>query len=115
MSTSIILHNVTHSISHFFFHNFQVFDRICLPVSDEILAAVTGLLQPIPLEEWLADLETAWMLLIICGGMAFGFGFVYMVLMRCCAGPLVWFLAFISFILVGFFAYFLYGKADEYA
>jgi len=59
--------------------------------------------------------ETAWALLIICAGLAFAFGFCYMVLMRCCAGPLVWMIILLYFVLVAFFAKFLYDQADRYA
>ena len=60
--------------------------------------------------QYLSDLYTAWKVLLIAVALSFGFAFVYMLFLRCCAKVLVWITFFAFIILLVLFGYLFYDK-----
>lgn len=69
--------------------------------------------------DYVSDLYQVWYVMLICVGVAFVVGFIYMFLLKCCAGIIMFFSLAAIFLLIGglgVWAYFTkdnYDKADD--
>lgn len=64
--------------------------------------------------DYVTDLYKVWVVEAICVGVAFGWGFIFMILIRCCAGVIVWLsIFFIEACLAGG-GYWAYITKDKY-
>lgn len=60
------------------------------------------------------DLVNCWQVMLICVGAAFILGMLYMVIMRCCVGIIVWFTIFGVLAALGGGGYWVYKTKDNY-
>jgi solute carrier family 44 (choline transporter-like protein), member 2/4/5 len=91
-------------------------NRFCLPDSDGIKQALLAKIADGDLGKYMGDLATCWWVFLVLGGIAAVLGFVYLVLLRWFAKPLI----YISFVLIfvllvggGFYVYFLASRYME--
>lgn len=62
----------------------------------------------------MADLYTVWWVLLVCAGLSFLLGFVYMCFIKCCAKILVWITVFLGFFILLGMGLFLYFTSTQY-
>jgi choline transporter-like protein 2/4/5 len=68
----------------------MVLDKICMPTDVTLLSNVQGGLSFSNTDAYIGDLTRAYDIVWACIGIALVLGFIYMLLLRWCAGPLVW-------------------------
>lgn len=66
------------------------------------------------LSDYITDLINAWEVMLICLGAAFILGMLYLVILRCCAGVLIWTTIFAIIAITGGGGYWLYTHKDTY-
>lgn len=66
------------------------------------------------LTTYMADVYYCWWVFLVCAGIAFIMGFVYMVFLKCWAKILVWITIFLGFFILGGCGIFLYLTASTY-
>lgn len=68
------------------------------------------------LSDYITDLINAWQVMLICIGAAFILGFIYLLLVRCFAGAIVWLTIISIFVILaggGYWVYHLRNNYDE--
>jgi hypothetical protein len=64
--------------------------------------------------DYIADLYSVWYVMVICIGVAFVFGFIYMFVLKCCAGIIMFFSLISIFGLIAGGGYWAYSTKSNY-
>jgi hypothetical protein len=63
---------------------------------------------------YVTDLVNVWFVMVICVGAAFVFGMLYLLVLRCCAGVMIWTTIFAIMITLGGGGYWVYTTKNMY-
>lgn len=66
------------------------------------------------LSDYISDLMNAWEVMLICLGASFIIGMIYLVILRCCAGVMVWTTIFATIAILGGGGYWAYRYRENY-
>lgn len=89
--------------------------RYCLPKSDYFKNAIVKATTGDGLGKYFGDLGTAWWVFLVLGGISAVLGFIYLVILRWAAKPILYF-SFVAILVLliggGFYAFFSYTRFD---
>lgn len=102
--------------------NIKVLGKYCIPNTDTLEDAALKRFNDDfyekynidKLSDYITDLINAWEVMLICLGAAFILGMLYLVILRCCAGVLIWTTIFAIIAITGGGGYWLYTHKDTY-
>lgn len=88
--------------------------RICMP-SDAMLKMfnIGSKVNPAILETYFSDVKTCWYVILITVGVALIISYIYMIVVRYCAGVFVWLTIFAYLALLILLAYWCWSKGEE--
>jgi len=66
------------------------------------------------LTDYISDLVSVWYVMVICIGAAFVIGMIYLLILRCFAGMIIWFSIFAILVMMGGGGYWCYTTKDKY-
>jgi len=66
------------------------------------------------LSDYITDLMNAWEVMLICLGASFIIGMIYLIILRCCAGVMVWTTIFATIAILGGGGYWAYRYRENY-
>jgi hypothetical protein len=109
----------------FEFNLFLVLDKYCIPDAASLKSIANASLTTFKdtflskfnvdkYSDYITDLYKVWVVEAICVGVAFGWGFLFMILIRCCAGVIVWLSIFFIECCLGGGGYWAYITKDKY-
>ena len=89
--------------------------RYCLPSSDMLKKALLNKIADGNLGKYMGDLGTCWWVFLVMGAISAVLGFIYLILLRWFAKPILYLSFFLIFALLvggGFYVFFLYTKYE---
>jgi hypothetical protein len=91
-------------------------DEMSEEVADESASLILEKMLNDKLSQYLGDLYTAWWVILLAAGFALVISFIYMFIVRCCAGVITWCCIFLFIGVLAAAGYFFYlrGTDDTY-